>query len=135
MIKNIGIYGSGQIGKSLAILFSGLGLHVVIFCRDKEKIIKETAIGIRVARRMTPDFNFNDNKIKFTDKIEDLKKLDLIIECVKENFAIKKESLRALSKILDSDTIVGSTTSTYSISQLSTSLQQVTKFIGLHFWR
>jgi 3-hydroxybutyryl-CoA dehydrogenase len=134
MIKNIGIYGSGQIGKSLAILFSGLGLNVIIFCRDRERIIKETAIGMRVARKMNAHFNFNGNEIIFTNNINDLKKLDLLIECVKEDFAVKNESLCMLSKILDSDTIVGSTTSTYSISKLSTNLKQATNFIGLHFF-
>lgn len=134
MIKTIGIYGSGQIGKHLAILFTGLGLNVKLLCRDKVKVEKEISPMIRLAKKMNQSLMLENVQIDITDDINDLRDSNLVIECVKENMAIKMNCLRSIGTVIAANTIIASTTSTKSITELSSILQNKSNFMGLHFF-
>jgi 3-hydroxybutyryl-CoA dehydrogenase len=133
-MKKIGIYGSGQIGRSLGVLFSGLGLDVTLFSRHIEQTMRELALNIRMAKKLNQELKLDEYSLKVTDNIHDLKECDLVIESVSENSSVKKICLSEIATIIKESTIVASTTSTMSITELSGCLNLRENFIGLHFF-
>ena len=97
-VKKIAIYGSGQIGKNLALKFSGMGVTTLLFCRDIEKVTKEMKIFTRMAKKMNKALDFSNNEVIITDNLDDLLNVDLIIESVSEKLNIKKEVFSNINK-------------------------------------
>src|SRR5260370_32100557 len=65
---------------------------------------------------------------------ETYRNCDLIIEAVFEDIDLKEQVIAASFKMLKSDGIYGSNTSTLPISILAESCPDPTRFIGLHFF-
>ena len=57
-------------------------------------------------------------RIQMTTDLNQLKKCEIVIESVVENMDIKKSLYSQLEKILDKETIMGTNTSSYSITDL-----------------
>jgi len=72
--------------------------------------------------------------INATDKDEDLKGCDLIIEAVFENIGLKHKITKASEQYLTNDGIWGSNTSTLPITQLAEASAKPENFIGVHFF-
>ncbi len=64
----------------------------------------------------------------------DFKRADLVVEAVVENVDIKKSVLAEAEKALKDDAILTSNTSTISITELATALDNPEKFCGMHFF-
>lgn len=60
--------------------------------------------------------------------------VDIVVEAVVENPAIKKVVLAELEGIVSEDTIITSNTSTISIDELASALKRPEKFCGMHFF-
>jgi len=133
-MENIGVFGSGQMGKNIAVLFASLGLDVVLFSRDILKTEKEIKQLLRITKRLSKQLKFDDININITDKVEDLERCQLIIEAVSEDIITKIECIKQISSIADHNTIISSTTSTKSITELSMHVEHRENFIGLHFF-
>ena len=134
MIQTVGIYGSGQIGKNLAILFCGLGLNVIVLCRDRMRIQQEIIPLIRITKKLNSKLLLQNINIQFTENIEDLRGVNLVIECVAEKIDVKEYCLRSIDSVISRDAIIASTTSTNSITKLASFLSCSENFIGLHFF-
>ena len=133
-MEKVVIYGSGQVGKNLALKFAGLGVETVLFCRDIQKVSKEMKIFIRIAKKMNKELDLINNEVIITDKLSDLLHSDLVIESVSEKLDIKKDALNDIKDIVDEHTIVATTTSTQSITELANYVKFKDNFLGLHFF-
>ncbi len=60
--------------------------------------------------------------------------VDLVVEAVVENPIVKKRVLAELETHVAADTVITSNTSTISINQLAGSLQEPSRFCGMHFF-
>lgn len=130
--EKIGILGAGQIGRNLGVLFCGLGLDVVLVTRNIEKTKKEILINVKIAKKLNKTLSLDVYSLLVTDDILNLKNCDFVIEAVSENLEIKKICLAAISNVVDENTVVSSTTSTKSITELANSIKQKQNFIGFH---
>jgi 3-hydroxybutyryl-CoA dehydrogenase len=72
-------------------------------------------------------------RISQADKIEDLGDCDLVIEAAVEKEEIKRAIFTALCPTLKPDAIIGSNTSSISITRLASSTDRPERFIGVHF--
>lgn len=64
----------------------------------------------------------------------DFQRVDVVVEAVVENLAIKKAVLAETEAAVRPDTILTSNTSTISITELATALQRPENFCGMHFF-
>lgn len=134
MYKKVGIYGSGQMGSHLTVLFSGLGLDVVMYSRHVEQTEKSISKIFRLTKKLNKELSLDDYSLLITDKIEDMKDCELIIEAVSENIVVKEKCLKEISTISNEKTIISSITSTKSITELANFIDNPSNFIGLHFF-
>lgn len=136
----IGVIGSGTMGSGIAQTLASK--HEVII-RDiapeqLEKAIQ--TIDKNLSRSVKKERMTEDEKqavlanIKTTDKLEDVKDCDLVIEAATENAKIKKQIFTELCQVCDEKTILASNTSSLSITDIGAATQRPDKVIGMHFF-
>lgn len=107
MIKRIVVVGTGTMGRGISRLLSEYNVEAV-------------NIGVR---DLLNEKEFN---------LDAIEKADLIIEAARENIAIKANLLKRISNI-NTDGLIGTTTSSLSIADLSKNVQNSSRFCGMHF--
>lgn len=60
--------------------------------------------------------------------------VDLVVEAVIENLAVKKSVLAEVEQQLGADAVLASNTSSLSITEIATALQRPAQFAGMHFF-
>lgn len=137
----IGIIGSGTMGISIAH-FTSLKNHKTVVYDSSKKALTKSQEGLdKLLNKLhskdkysNEDINKIKSNLKFTNKIEDLKNSELLIEAIIENLEIKKEVFSEIEKIVSKECIIASNTSSLSITALASSLNLNNRFIGLHFF-
>jgi len=74
------------------------------------------------------------SRIKYIDDYSKFRECDIIIEAIVENLNAKKELYKKLEPHLNKDAILGSNTSSISITSLASGLKNPEKFLGIHFF-
>jgi 3-hydroxybutyryl-CoA dehydrogenase len=139
-IKKIGIIGAGTMGHGIALVSAQAGFDVLLNDIKDEYVQKgltsiEKFLSKSVEKgKMTPEDKKNIlAKIHGTTKLEDLKDVDLVIEAIIEQVAVKKEVFQKLDAICKKETLFASNTSTIPITDLASSTKRPDRFIGMHF--
>ena len=73
------------------------------------------------------------SRIKTSSKLADVKRSDIVIEAVDEDFVLKKKIFKELDSICRPDTIFISNTSTLSLTKIAEVTLRPDKIIGMHF--
>jgi len=139
-LRKIGIIGAGQMGSGIAQVCAQAGLDVVLndVSEDRVKAGLATINGNmarQIARqRLTEEQRQGALKhIKSSTAFEDFGDCDLVIEAVTEREDIKRKTLAALCPVLKPSAIIGTNTSSISITRLAAATDRPEKFIGIHF--
>lgn len=140
-IKKVGVVGMGTMGSQIGIVCARGGFQTIMVDLS-ETFIKKGFSAIRSF------LNNQVNKGKMTreemDKIlslvsttTDLTKalsdVELTIEAVFEDIDVKKELFKKMDGICQKETILGSNTSTLSITEMGAVTSRPEKCIGIHF--
>jgi 3-hydroxybutyryl-CoA dehydrogenase len=139
-IRKVGVIGAGQMGNGIAHVCALAGLDVKLndVSPDRIKAAIATVNG-NMARQVSRKRIGEDerqaalSRISAADKLEGLADCDLVIEAATEKEEVKRKILSALCPVLRPDTIIGSNTSSISITRLAASTDRPEKFIGIHF--
>ena len=139
--KNIGIVGAGSMGIGIAQIASTSGCKVFLYDQNVE--IAQSALNKlkKILDRLIEKKRINSNKrdeilsnIKIVSSLNDLSGSNLIIEAIIENLNIKKDLFSKLETIVHKECIIASNTSSLSITNLASSLNNPSNFIGIHFF-
>ncbi|WP_199614901.1 3-hydroxyacyl-CoA dehydrogenase family protein [Paenibacillus alkalitolerans] len=139
-LKKIGVIGAGTMGQAIAEMLAHKGLDVYI----TEKSSRKLQHGLR-GIEMSLDKQIEKWALTESEKkvllsrihtITDLKETaqcDLVIETITEDLEEKKQLFRALGEICPQDVILGSNTSTLSVTELAGETRYPERVIGMHF--
>lgn len=141
-IQSVGILGAGLMGHGIAQEFSLKGFKVQIYDSNSDALqtlferIRSNLETLSALSMSTPeDIDNCLSGIKPCEKLsEACHDVELVIEAVSEDMTLKKELYQAVEKNVDSETIICSNTSAFSITELSEALEHKDRFIGTHFW-
>ncbi|AGK61186.1 3-hydroxyacyl-CoA dehydrogenase [Archaeoglobus sulfaticallidus PM70-1] len=138
----IGVVGFGLMGSQITQFFAQSRFEVIALDVNEEKLKKgmNAVIWGRFGlKRLVEKGKINEdemeeivNRISTSTNYEDLKDADLVIEAVFEDIGLKKEVLEKISEVTDA--IIGSNTSSISITKLSSAVKSPEKFLGIHFF-
>jgi enoyl-CoA hydratase/3-hydroxyacyl-CoA dehydrogenase len=140
-VQKVGIIGAGNMGSGIAQKIATEGISVIIVdIEDKyvqkgiENIKKTLTKAIERGIYTQEKTDEILSRISGTTDRNDVKDADIIIEAIFEDFNVKKDLFNNLDKICDDKTIFASNTSSFSISELASSIKRSDRFIGLHFF-
>lgn len=140
-IKKMLICGGGMMGKGIAQIFSQKeDLEIIIY----DKFAVDIYSGIRknmeqlLVKGIVSESEIESrlSRIKFTQDLynEDIKNVDIVIECVLEVMELKQDLFAELEKICRKDTIFCTNTSVMSPTEISKKLDKKDRLVGTHFW-
>jgi 3-hydroxybutyryl-CoA dehydrogenase len=139
-IRSVGIIGAGQMGNGIAHVCALAGYSVRLNDISPDRIRAALAtINGNMARQVGKQLiTEGDRKaalerIKAEESIEGLGQCDLVIETATEKEDVKRKIFNALCTHLKPDAIIGTNTSSISITRLAASTDRPEKFIGIHF--
>lgn len=139
--EKVGVIGAGMMGQGIAYVSAMAGIEVVLKdmsleAAEKGKAYSTKLLDKRVERgRMSAEKRDEVlGRILATEKDEDLKGCDLIIEAVFENMELKHNVTKQLEGYLAEGGTWGSNTSTLPITQLAEASSNPGSFVGIHFF-
>ena len=118
----IAVFGAGTMGSGIAQVFAGKGHTVLLYASS-------TASAQRHKDKLAASLNKRVAKGKMAQEAADA---DLVIECVAENMAVKKELLGRLDALCKDEAVFASNTSSLSITEMGQGLKH--HLIGMHFF-
>ncbi|NPA07459.1 MAG: 3-hydroxybutyryl-CoA dehydrogenase [Chlorobi bacterium] len=138
---NVGIIGAGTMGIGIAQVAATNGCKVWIYDANAKQV--ETAtVGLEktltklVGKQKISAEKMNEilANISIATELKDFKDCELIIEAIIENKEIKTKVFTELEKYVSESCVIGSNTSSISITSLGAELQKPERFIGIHFF-
>jgi enoyl-CoA hydratase/3-hydroxyacyl-CoA dehydrogenase len=140
-IQKVGIIGAGNMGSGIAQKAAQEGLQVVMvdvedrFVQKGLDNIKKTLLE-GVKRKIFTEEQTEEilSRIKGTTNKEEVKDADLVIEAIFEDMKVKKDLFKYLDDVCEDKTIFASNTSSFSITELASSINRNDRFVGLHFF-
>jgi 3-hydroxybutyryl-CoA dehydrogenase len=139
-IKKIGVIGAGQMGNGIAHVAALAGLNVLLYDISSDRIKSGLAtingnLARQVQRKLIAEADRQAalSRIAPAETLDALADCDLVIESATENEEVKRKIFAALCPLLKPEAIVGTNTSSISITRLAASTDRPEKFIGIHF--
>ncbi|MDJ0930513.1 3-hydroxybutyryl-CoA dehydrogenase [Breoghania sp.] len=139
-IKRVGVIGAGQMGNGIAHVCALAGYEVGLHDVSQERIEKGFAtINVNFNRQVSKGKITEEESrralelIKPAPHLDDLSEHDLVIESASENEQVKRKIFFQLCPTLKPEAILGTNTSSISITRLAASTDRPGRFIGIHF--
>ena len=139
-IGKIGVIGAGQMGNGIAHVAALAGMDVLLNDVSTDRINAGLAtINGNLTRQVSRKLISEEERqaalarIAAADKLDKLGDCDLVIESAAEKEEIKRKIFSDLCPHLRPDAIIGTNTSSISITRLAASTDRPEKFIGIHF--
>ncbi|HJS75519.1 MAG TPA: 3-hydroxybutyryl-CoA dehydrogenase [Vicinamibacteria bacterium] len=140
-IEKVGVVGCGLMGSGIAQVAAGAGLTTVVVEVDEARLREgmgriDSFLEKGVARgKLTPEQKQDVlSRIEATTSLEKLSDVDVVIEAVLEELAVKKELFGKLDAILRPEAIRCSNTSSLCITEMAAGTRHPERFVGLHFF-
>jgi 3-hydroxybutyryl-CoA dehydrogenase len=139
-IRNVGVIGAGQMGSGIAHVCALAGYDVALndIARDKiddaiELIGHNLARQVKSGRIDEKERKAALARIRPAETLDALADCDLVIETAIEDEALKRRILGELSKVLKKEALIGTNTSSISVTRLAASTDRPEMFMGIHF--
>ena len=134
----VAIFGAGTMGSGVAQVFAAKGHVAMMYAssvasaqRHRDKLA--ASLNKRVAKGKMAQEAADDLMSRVVvEEFDAAADADLIIECVAENMAVKKELLGRLDAICKESAIFASNTSSLSITEMANGLNH--QLVGMHFF-
>lgn len=141
MSEIIGVIGAGTMGNGIAQTAASSGFDVVMCDVSQEFVERGVASIAKSLERFVKKETITEaqkadtlQRIKASTEMYDLRGCSLIVEAATENFEIKKQIFEKLDSITSPDSILGSNTSSISITKIAATTKRPEKVIGVHFF-
>lgn len=140
-MKRVAVLGAGIMGAGIAQVAAEGGYEVILrdlqmslvnegiktITRNLENAIKKGRIDLEKKCEVL-------ERIHGTTDLAELNRADLVIEAVIENMAIKKQIFTELDNKCGPDTILGTNTSSLSITEIASVTRHKERVLGMHFF-
>jgi len=139
-IKTIGIIGAGTMGSGISQVMALYGFEVIMMDMKGEFIRRgleniKNGLGkmLEKAKITAEEKEKTIARICITTRLEDMAKVDFVIEAASEMAELKLDIFRKLDVICRKDIILATNTSSIPITRIASATKRVDKVIGMHF--
>jgi 3-hydroxybutyryl-CoA dehydrogenase len=140
-IARVGIVGSGIMGSGIAETAAVNGFEVVLRSRsqstaDATLAAMEKSLNRQIEKGKKTEAERDEAlaRVTGTSELAALKDVDLVIESVVEDLAVKKELFNELDRITADRTILATNTSTLPVIELAMQTGRPDRVCGVHFF-
>lgn len=141
MVGKIGVVGAGTMGRGIAESCLAAGFDVVLLdstielaSKGYQGIEKSLDRGVQRGRITAQARDEMLAKLIYSDNYDDFKDAEVVLEAVYEDMEVKKDVLTRVSQVAGKDVLIGSNTSSLSITGMSGSVDNPARFMGIHFF-
>jgi len=140
-IKRVGVLGCGLMGSGIAQVAAAAGYETIVRDVSKEFLDRGRA-GIekslaKFVEKGKLDAGARDATLKrltFTTTVADLRGVDVVIEAITEDLALKNALFKELDGLCGPATLFASNTSSLTIAEMAAATKRADRFVGLHFF-
>ncbi|OEJ34443.1 3-hydroxyacyl-CoA dehydrogenase family protein [Streptomyces subrutilus] len=140
-VGSVGVAGSGTMASGIAQVFAQSGFDVVLAARSQEKAeAAKAAIGKSLGRavskgRLTEEAAAQTlGRITPAGSLDAFADVDLAVEAVAEDLAVKQELFAALDKVCKPGAVLATTTSSLPVIAVARVTSRPQDVIGMHFF-
>lgn len=140
-ISTVGVVGLGTMGSGIAEVLARSGHRVIgvevsdeAAERGRATIEKSSARAVERGKLTAEEQAEVLDRITFSTAIADLAQCDLAIEAVPEDLDLKRRILADLDATLEAGAIIGTNTSSLSVTEISVATKRPDRVVGLHFF-
>jgi 3-hydroxybutyryl-CoA dehydrogenase len=140
-IAKVGVVGSGTMATGIVEVFARSGYDVVYVARSQEKadgvrasIEKSQAKALERGKTTAEARDATLARLTGSASMEDLKDVDIVVEAIAEDLAVKQATFAALDSICKPGAILATTTSSLPVIQCATATSRPQDVIGMHFF-
>ena len=134
----VAIFGAGTMGSGIAQVFASNGHEALLYAtsvesaqRHKDKLA--ASLNKRVAKGKMEQAAADEIMSRIlVEEVAAAADADLVIECVAEDMAVKKELLARLDTLCKEETVFATNTSSLSITEMGKGLMH--PMVGMHFF-
>ncbi|WP_432000004.1 3-hydroxyacyl-CoA dehydrogenase family protein [Streptomyces sioyaensis] len=140
-VSSVGVAGSGTMASGIAEVFAKAGFKVVLAARSLEKaekakarIAKSLGRSVDKGRMSTEARDTALASITPAGALDAFADVDLAVEAVAEDLAVKQELFRTLDKVCKPGAILATTTSSLPVVACARATSRPQDVIGMHFF-
>jgi 3-hydroxybutyryl-CoA dehydrogenase len=140
VIKSVGVIGAGTMGNGIAQVFAQSGFDVHLHdasaaAIDKARATIEKSLGkfVEKGKLAAADRDASLARVHAAPAIDALAAVDYVVEAIFENLDTKRTVLSKLDAITRPEVILGTNTSSISITLLGAATKRPDKVLGMHF--
>jgi 3-hydroxybutyryl-CoA dehydrogenase len=140
-IKKVGVLGCGLMGSGIAQVAAAAGYDTVVrdvstelLDRGRAGIEKSLAKFVEKGKLDAAARDATLKRLTFTTTVADLKGVDVVIEAITEDLALKNALFKELDGLCGPATIFASNTSSLTIAEMAAATKRADRFVGLHFF-
>ncbi|TXB66702.1 3-hydroxybutyryl-CoA dehydrogenase [Vicingus serpentipes] len=140
-MKNVAVIGAGTMGNGIAHTFAQSGYKVNLIDISQPALDRAIATISKNLDRMVAKEKISEadktatlaNISTFTEMVEGVKSVELVIEAATENVDLKLKIFKAINDATNENVILATNTSSISITQIAAVTNRPDKVIGMHF--
>ncbi|MDT0201017.1 3-hydroxyacyl-CoA dehydrogenase NAD-binding domain-containing protein [Nocardioides sp. AE5] len=140
-IARVGVVGTGTMASGIIQVFAQAGYDVVFIGRGQEKLDGVRAFIDKGLTRLVDKGKIDDaekqavlDRVQGSTSREDLADVDIVVEAIAEDLAIKTQLFEDLDRICKDGAILATTTSSMPITKLGEATKRPASVIGMHFF-
>jgi acetate---CoA ligase (ADP-forming) len=140
-VGQVGVIGAGTMGGGIAMSFANAGFPVLLvdtdsaaLARGLDRIWNNYQISASKGKLSADDMNTRFARIRGMVGFESLGAVDLVVEAVFEDMAVKQAVFRQLDAVCRPDAILSTNTSRLDINLLAEAVSHPERVVGLHFF-
>jgi 3-hydroxybutyryl-CoA dehydrogenase len=137
----IAVLGAGTMGHGIAQMAAAAGFRVILRDVDKEAlrrgisaIDRNLVKGIQLGKLTEDDRDQTLQRIRGATQLAETNKADLFIEAAPEIMELKREILREVEAIAQTDFIFATNTSSLSVTEIARGSRNPERVVGMHFF-
>lgn len=140
-IESVGLAGFGTMGSGVAEVVARAGIPVIAYVPNpRAEAIGQARLEFSTERAVERGKLSAEERqailglVTTTTNAADLANVDLVIEAVPENLALKKEVLAELDAVVKPEAIFASNTSALRITEMAVATERPSRVLGMHFF-
>jgi len=140
-IKNVGVIGCGLMGSGIVQVAAQAGFQVLFVEANTELVnrgldrLKKTMEGLVAKGKLEASAKDDTlGRIAGTPRLEDLKAVDLVVEAMTENQALKNETFAKLDRVCAPHALLATNTSSCNVTAIAAATTRPRQVLGLHFF-